>query len=130
VSPTARSLRLLRQWGYVADVCERFIAAIQRRRDFLRIGDIIGAHKVHGFLMVQATSASNVSARLKKARGVIAMRTWLAAGGKFEVHGWAKNKSGRWAVRRVAITGENLAPVEVSRKRMRVTPKKQGSLFE
>jgi len=61
---------------------------IERRRDLFGIGDVLGVHPRGEFLLVQCTSASNVSARVAKARSTPELATWLKAGGRFEVWGW------------------------------------------
>lgn len=129
MSPTARSLALLRSLGFASDVTERFIAAINRRRDFLRIGDLIGVHERHGFLMIQATSLPNVAARVNKAKGIAALATWLKAGGMFEVHGWHK-RGEHWEVRRVTLRTDDMVPVEVTPRRRLQKQLKAGSLFD
>jgi hypothetical protein len=56
-----------------------------------------------GQLVLQATSASNHSARVKKAQALPQLRTWLEAGCTFEVWSWAKRR-GRWCCQRQALT--------------------------
>ena len=107
MSPTQRSLELLRSMGYVAEVVERWVPQARVRLDFCGCIDILAVHSEHGFLGVQATSASNVSARVKKAEVEPRLDVFLAAGGKFEVWGWgkkgAKGERKLWKVRRVEI---------------------------
>jgi hypothetical protein len=123
MSPTARSLKLLRQQGYCCDVVERWLAAVRRRRDYLGCIDIIACRRGEPVLAVQATSASNVAARLKKDVATPGLHVWLATGhAVFEVWGWRKNHTGRWEVRRVAVRGEDLAAAEVTPKRPAARP--------
>jgi hypothetical protein len=112
MSPTARSLMHLRKSGYVADVVERWIAQAGVRKDFLGFADIL-AFSPHepGVLAVQATSLSNISSRLAKARSKPELKAWLAAEGRtFEVWGWVL-RAGRWQVKRLAVRGEDLQNV-------------------
>ena len=105
MTPTARSLAELRRLGFMADVCERWIALVGIRRDLFHCIDIVAVKAGEPILGVQATSASNLSSRLNKVRSLPAMRTWLAAGGSFECWGWAL-WLGRWHMRRVVLTLE------------------------
>lgn len=124
MSPTARSLRLLRRWGYLAAPVERWIPLPDAegggiRKDLWSFGDILGCHpKDKDFLIVQATSLPNVAARKTKACARPELTAWLAAGGRFEIHGWT-NRSGKWSVRRLEITaGESgLADITLCRPR-------------
>jgi hypothetical protein len=64
-SPTSRSLQLLRRSGFVAEPCERWLPGANVRRDLFHVGDVIACHAVRReLLLVQATSLSNLSARL------------------------------------------------------------------
>jgi hypothetical protein len=115
----------------VAEPCERWIPGANIRRDLFHVGDVIACHAVRQeLLLVQATSLSNLSARLRKAKEQPELRTWLAAGGKFEVWGWFK-RSGRWQVKQVAVSGEDLLALLVSPgpRRRRRGPQ-QRELFE
>jgi hypothetical protein len=112
-SPTARSLALLRRRGFVADVCERWLAQAGIRRDLFGCIDLVAVHpRENGVLGIQATTASNLSARLRKAVGLPALKTWLAAGNRFEVWGWSKHGR-RWHVKIVALRPSDLAAIVV-----------------
>lgn len=52
VSPTARSLQLLRAAGYVCDVVERFVAAARVRKDFLGFADLVACHPQQRVIVV------------------------------------------------------------------------------
>jgi hypothetical protein len=69
--------------------------------------DVLAVREGAPVLAVQATSASNHAARVRKARDLPALWTWLAAGCAFEVWSWAKRK-GRWCCRRQALTPADL----------------------
>jgi hypothetical protein len=110
-SPTARTLGLLRRRGYAAEVCERWIAQAGIRRDLFGCMDILAVHPQEaGALGVQATTASHLAARVRKSARVPALRTWLAAGNRFQVWGWAKHGR-RWRVKVVAVQLPDLAGV-------------------
>lgn len=102
-SPTQRSLKLLRDEGWIADVTEKWIAQARKRKDLfgcidilcLRDGDILG---------IQATSSSNVSARVKKLTDLEVMPEIRKANIAVQVWGWKRNAAKRWVVRRIDIS--------------------------
>lgn len=110
-SPTAQSLKLLRDQGWTVQVVERWNPFAKRRVDLFGVVDILCMNSQSGFLGVQTTSASNVSARLTKIRNEPRALTWLEAGGKLIVHGWSKKgprgKRKIWECRIEEITIEN-----------------------
>lgn len=98
ISPTSRSLKLLRDSGYFAQVVERWNPHAFIRQDLFGWIDIVAVHPgVHGVLGVQTTSGSNLSARMQKAHGNAALVAWLTCGGTLQAHGWRKLKN-RWQV--------------------------------
>ena len=100
-SPTARTLELLRKEGWTAYPVEYFDARFNARHDLLGIMDVL-ALRPGATLGVQATTASNVSARVRKIMSSDTRRQWLDAGNLLEVWGW--KKVGRfWEARRVVI---------------------------
>jgi hypothetical protein len=110
-SPTARSLELLREMNFDAQVVEYFHGPSKKRRDLFGCIDIIAAHPTLGILGVQATSSSNHSARFKKAcRAPI--RKWLEGGARMQIQSWGlKGKAGqkkRWTVRVQQVTLKDL----------------------
>lgn len=98
-SPTKRTLDVLRERGYMAGVVERWNHAAKVRQDLFGIVDVIGV-RPNETVAVQATSASNVAARVKKIAASPALGELRAAGWRVLVHGWAK-RDGRWQVREV-----------------------------
>ena len=97
-SPTQRSLRRLREHGYLAEVTEKWVPGANIRRDLFGFGDVLGIREAE-VLIVQATSSSNVAARIKKIADHPNVGAVRQAGIRIEVHGWAKNRAGRWDVR-------------------------------
>ena len=98
-SPTKRSLDLLRKdgWPLVA-VVEHWNPHAFVRQDLFGIIDVL-AVRGNETLAVQVTSASNVSARIKKMSESDALPVLREAGWTVLVHGWKKNKQGRWECR-------------------------------
>lgn len=91
MSPTARTLKALRDAGWTAGVVEKWNAYTRTRHDLFGCIDIV-AVRPGETLGVQATSVSNQANRLTKLRGHEGAEAWLAAGNRLEVWGWAKRK--------------------------------------
>lgn len=89
-SPTQRSLAELRKRGWLAQVVEKWIPQVKRRIDLFGIGDILALDGLPGSLMIQASSASGHSARVKKALAEPKLLQWLQAGNRFAVWTWGK----------------------------------------
>lgn len=115
MTPTQRSLRYLRDLGFMCQVVEHFNQHTKTRKDLFGFGDII-AIKPGCILLVQVTSGSNGAARVTKIVNECgeAAQAWLAAGGEIEVHSWRelaayrkdgkKKKHGRWEPRLECVT--------------------------
>src|SRR5437899_1968035 len=117
MSLIARSLARLRRLGYIAGVVERFIAGVGERgqgihRDLFGCIDIVAAKRGSPILGVQATSLSNISARVAKATAIPELRTWLASGAGFQVWGWL-HREGRWLVKVVEVRPEDMQAVVI-----------------
>lgn len=102
--PTARSLKLLRERGYRAEVVEKRLPIPGKyvTRDLFNIGDIL-AIRAGEVLLVQTTSGSNVAARIAKIAAADATPDVRAAGIAIHVHGWRKLKAG-WECREVNLS--------------------------
>ncbi len=88
--PTQRSLELLRKLGYAAQVVERWNQWAKRRVDLFGCIDILAMHPEHGLLAVQATTATNLSARVAKCKAEPLCRRFVEQAGQFEIWSWAK----------------------------------------
>lgn len=122
MTPTARSLALLRREGWTCQVVERYCPHSRRRIDLFGIIDVVAARAGSPILGIQATSGSNHSARVRKASAAPELRTWLESGAGFQVWSWRKVK-GRWSCRRQALTLEDLAaPSDCAAERVDLCP--------
>lgn len=105
MTPTQRSLKYLRDKGYTVEVVERStnFGGRFRRHDLFGIADLIalGDNEV---LLVQVTSASNVSARVKKITESEHLNAIRKANVGIIVHGWGKKSNGRYEVREVDLS--------------------------
>ena len=103
MTPTQRSLALLRGQGYTADVVERWIPRANVRKDLFGIFDII-AIRDGETLAVQCTT-TGVASRCRKIAEAPTIDAVRAAGWGVVVHGWRKvGKPPRWACRVVDLS--------------------------
>lgn len=106
VSPTARTLKALRLWGYEAGVVERRLPRGRTTVDLFGAFDVLGVKAdTPGVIGIQCTSASNVAARVTKLRACPVIPVWLRAGNQAEVWGFSKRPLGRggrpiWTLKR------------------------------
>jgi hypothetical protein len=129
-SPTSRSLALLRRCGYLCEVCETWVPRANVRRDLFHVADVIGVHAIRReVLLIQATSLSNLPARVKKVRGQVELPALLRAGLTIECWGWYE-RGGRWKVKRVALTGQNLEAINLTPRPKRGRRDQQRLLFD
>lgn len=107
MTPAARTMTELRKQGYLVDVTEKWNSFTKQRKDLFNFIDLL-AVKV-GFLAIQTTSYSNISARYKKITTECrdAAIRWLQAGGKIEIWGWHKVKN-RWQFKVREVTENDL----------------------
>jgi hypothetical protein len=99
-SPTQRSLKHLRDQGYLAEVVEKTIPRVFIKKDLYGFIDIL-AIRDGEILGVQATSGSNVSSRVDKIANHDNVGAVRKAGIRIHVHGWRKNSKRRWVLREV-----------------------------
>jgi hypothetical protein len=96
-SPTQRSLQLMRDRGCLAEVVERWNPHSRTRHDLWGFVDIICLDD-NQVIAVQSTSRSNMSARIRKIEEHENLAAVLRAGIQIVVHGWKKDKAGKWLV--------------------------------
>lgn len=94
-SPTQLTLRKLREDGWpLVEVVEHFNPHARIRQDLFGFVDVVAVGP-DGTLAIQATSASNVAARVRKIADHANVAAVREAGWAIHVYGWAKVK-GRW----------------------------------
>ena len=86
VSPTQRALKHVRSLGYTADVVEKWIPFARKRKDLFDCIDIVAIRPGMPVLGIQATSHSNLAARVKKCTEL--GQGWLSATGT-QLECWA-----------------------------------------
>lgn len=107
-SPTERSLKILRNEGWTAQIVERWNPHARVRQDLFGFVDIIAFARDKRPLLVQTTTASNLAARVAKIRSIEAAAEALRSGFDVQVHGWrAPTKTRRtWLVNVLNMTIE------------------------
>lgn len=108
-SPTSRSLEYLRDRGWIARVVEKWIPFRKIRVDCLG-GDILAIHPAtKRTMLIQATSDSNHTSRVKKSVANEEVKHWLQCDNEFEIWSW---KKGRKEPRREKLRLDDLQEVE------------------
>lgn len=112
VSPTARSLRRLRERGYLCQVVERFNPGARVRQDLFGFIDIL-AIKGGITLGVQACTVGDQSKRIAKIKAEPKAAAWLSGYARhIEVHGWGKHgprgKRKTWDVTETSVVLSDL----------------------
>ena len=103
MSPTQRTLHHLREVGYpLVEVVERWNPHAKVRQDLFGVVDVLAVGS--DIVGVQATSGSNVAARVRKLTDSPALPVLRKAGVRVLVHGWRKAASGRWTLREVDLS--------------------------
>jgi hypothetical protein len=99
VTPTQLTLRRLRENGWpLVEVVETWNPHARIRNDLFGFIDVVAVGPA-GTLAVQATSAANVSARVKKIADHPNLAAVREAGWILEVWGWRKHNN-RWELSR------------------------------
>ena len=102
-SPTQRSKAHLEKQGYRVAIVEHWNAFARIRQDLFGVVDLL-CLRGSETLAVQTTSASNMSARVKKIAESDAIADIRAAGWGVVVHGWKKGTNGRYSLREVDVS--------------------------
>lgn len=88
-SPTQRTLKTLREDGWLVQVVERWNPYAKIRQDLYGFIDLL-AIKRGRILGVQVTSGSSHAARVKKILATEAAILWLESGAELEVRSWRR----------------------------------------
>jgi hypothetical protein len=103
-SPTARTLAHFRKLGFpCVDIVERRVFR-HVTKDLFGCIDVLAMDANGAVTAVQATSGSNVSARVKKIMALPAWHVMRLAGWRVVVQGWRKNAKGRYVLREVDLS--------------------------
>jgi hypothetical protein len=90
ISPTQQALKHYRALGYTLAITERWNPFAKVRQDLFGFIDLVAMKAGEPIIAIQATSSSNVSARLKKIRGLPTHLIWLKTGARIVVFGCSR----------------------------------------
>ena len=114
MTPTQRSLKLMRDRGYSCDIVERWNPYARIRQDLWGFCDVLCLTPGQ-IVAVQTTSGANVSARLRKIAASPRIADVLSAGVRVVVHGWAKRgprgKAKKWTCREEWLKPEDFEEI-------------------
>src|SRR5574343_733329 len=91
ISPTQRTLKYLREKGYICAITEHWNPHARIRQDLFGFIDLL-ALGIDRIVAIQCTSGANLSARVQKIRSLADAVLWYRAGGDILVIGWRKLK--------------------------------------
>lgn len=111
ISPTQRTLALLRSEGMLCEIVEKWNPHARCRQDLFGFIDILAIAR--GITWgIQCTTIDHMANRATKIRALFSAETWLKAGNQIQVIGWAKRgpRGARklWTCNRHMITLEDL----------------------
>lgn len=86
-SPTEKALKWIRDQGYTADITEHWMHFAKRRKDLFGFIDIVAVKPDSPLVGIQATSRTNISARVRKIRSLDVHQVWLKSGCRLLVVG-------------------------------------------
>ena len=91
MTPTRRTLQMLRKQGATVAVVEKFNPGARVRQDLFGCIDIVALEPGQsGVLGIQATTTSNMAARRHKIALEPRAALWMACGNRLQIIGWAK----------------------------------------
>lgn len=102
MSPTQRSLKYLRDEGYLVAIVEHWQPFARIRQDLFGFIDLLAIRRDET-LAVQVT-ASGVSNRVHKIEASPHLGRVREAGWKIIVHGWRKNAEGKYVMRVIDLS--------------------------
>lgn len=100
---TQRSLKALRDAGYLVAITERWNDFAKIRQDLFGFVDLL-ALRENETLAVQVTSRENISSRVAKISESEHIAAVRKAGWRIEVHGWRKEANGRYSCKVVDVS--------------------------
>ena len=104
-SPTQRTLKHLRRLGFsLVEVVEKRVPKVNITRDLFGIIDVLAVDANGAVTAVQATSGSNVAARVTKVTQSDAIHLLRLARWRVLVHGWKRGSNGRYVLREVDLS--------------------------
>lgn len=107
-STIQRSLKIMRERGYLAESVERFVPGANIHRDLFGFADIV-AIRDNEVVTVQSTDCSHLRTRVRKITAHPNYPKVCRAGIRVLVHGWRRSRQRhrrqhRWTLREVELT--------------------------
>jgi len=102
MTPTQRSLKALRELGYLVEVVEKWNSFTRTRKDLWGWADLLAIRR--GEVLAVQVTATGVSSRIKKIMDSETIGRVREAGIRIEVHGHRKNSKGKYVMRVVDIS--------------------------
>ena len=102
MTPTQRSLKALRELGYLVEVVEKWNSFTRTRKDLWGWADLLAVRR--GEVLAVQVTATGVSSRIKKIMDSETIGRVREAGIRIEVHGHRKNSKGKYVMRVVDIS--------------------------
>ncbi|MFD2175670.1 hypothetical protein [Rhodobacter lacus] len=117
MTPTQRSIKLLKEDGWEVAIVEKWNPHIRIRQDLFGFADLLAIKPGVTPLLVQTTSGSGTAARRTKILAEPRAETALQSGFEIVVHGWRKlkTKGNRWCAKVEPVTLEDFANVGATR---------------
>ena len=102
MTPTQRSMKALRELGYLVEVVEKWNSFTRTRKDLWGWADLLAVRR--GEVLAVQVTATGVSSRIKKIMDSETIGRVREAGIRIEVHGHRKNSKGKYVMRVVDIS--------------------------
>lgn len=90
-----KTCEVMRLRGFLIEACQVWNSWSGTRKDLFGLFDYMAVHpEARGIVGVQTSTMTNLSGHVRKAHEQPALVPWLASGGRFVLHMWAK--PGHW----------------------------------
>jgi len=102
MTPTQRSLKALRELGYLVEVVEKWNSFTRTRKDLWGWADLLAVRR--GEVLAVQVTAQAVANRVAKVAASETVGRVREAGIRIEIHGWRKNAKNRYVQRVVDLS--------------------------
>ena len=102
MTPTQRSMKALRELGYLVEVVEKWNSFTRTRKDLWGWADLLAIRR--GEVLAVQVTAQAVANRVAKVTDSETIGRVREAGVRVEIHGWRKNAKGRYIQRIVDLS--------------------------
>jgi hypothetical protein len=102
MTPTQRSLKALRELGYLVEVVEKWNSFTRTRKDLWGWADLLAVRR--GEVLAVQVTAQAVANRVAKVAASETVGRVREAGIRIEIHGWRKNAKNKYVQRVVDLS--------------------------